>query len=76
MKASTLPKYTKLDTNGKEIIYWVALGECGHITLYTTQCYAGDWIFCMRCNGPAEVKIAKFMRPQAFIDKHGGDLIT
>lgn len=76
MAVSILPNYTKLDTNGKEIIYWVALGECGHITLFTTQCFSGDCIFCMRCNGPTEVKLAKFTRPQEFIKKHGGSLNT
>lgn len=76
MSTATLPSYTKLDTNGKELIYWNALGECGHITLYTIQCYTEDYIFCRRCDGPSKVKVAKFMRPQAFITKHGGDLIT
>jgi len=76
MAVSALPNYTKLDTNGKEIIYWVALGTCGHITLYSLQCFDGDEIFCMRCNGPSTIQVAKFMRPQAFINKYGGDLIT
>ena len=73
---ATLPNYTKVDTNGKELIYWNALGKCGHVTLYTIQCFKGDWIFCRRCDSPAEIAVAKFMRPQAFVAKHGGDLIT
>lgn len=76
MATAALPRYTKLDTNGKEIIYWNALGTCGHITLFTVQSFKGDWIFCMRCNDPVEVQEAKFMRPQEFIKKFGGDLNT
>ena len=75
-KAAVLPNYTRVDTNGKELIYWNALDEKGHITLYTIQCYVGDYIFCRRCDGPSEIKVAKFMRPQAFKEKFGGDLIT
>lgn len=76
MSAVDLPNYTKLDSNGKELIYWNALGTCGHITLYTVQCFTGDWIFCRRCDAPTEIAKAKFGRPQVFISQFGGELIT
>ncbi len=73
---SAVPAYTKLDTNGKELIYWNALGMCGHITLYTIQCFVGDWIFCRRCDTSTQIKQAKFMRPQDFMNKFGGQLTS
>ncbi len=75
-KAAVIPNYTKVDTYGKELIYWNALGECGHITLYTIQCWPGDYIFCRRCDGPSLIKVAKYKRPQDFMTEFGGDLIT
>lgn len=74
MGKATLPRYTKLDTNGNEVVYWVALGECEHITLYDVQTFKGDVIFCTRCNGPTTITVAKHMRPQAFMEQYGGSL--
>jgi len=71
-----LPKYTKLDTNGKEVVYWVAKGTCGHITLFEIQCFKGDFIFCRRCNDFREIEIAKHMRPAVFVKQFGGSLNT
>ncbi len=73
---AAIRKYTTLDSNGKEIIYWHALGECGHITLYTIPCPVGDWIFCNRCNGASEIKVAKFTRTEKFLKEFGGELVT
>lgn len=77
MPSSTdLPRYTKLDTNGKEIIYWNTLGVCGHITLFEIQSFKGDQIFCRRCNDYREVAVAKYMRYTKFVDTYGGELVT
>jgi hypothetical protein len=76
MAGKELPRYTKVDSNGKEIIYWNALGTCGHIVLFEIQSFKGDFIFCQRCNDFREVVLAKYMRPESFIDKHGGALIA
>jgi hypothetical protein len=73
---SIFPNYTKLDSHGKEIIYWNALGSCGHIMLYTIQCFIGDWIFCKRCDAATQIQHAKYMRPHDFMKKFGGQLIT
>lgn len=76
MSKATLPNYTKVDTNGNEVVYWVAKGECDHITLYEVQCFRGDYIYCMRCNGPTEIVVAKHMRPARFVEEFGGKLNT
>lgn len=73
---TVLPAYTKVDTNGKEIIYWNALGVCGHITLFDIQSFKGDHIFCKRCNDYTEVELAKYMRNTVFVDKYGGQLVS
>jgi hypothetical protein len=73
---STFPNYTKLDSHGKEPIYWNGLGACGHIMIFTIQCFVGDWVFCSRCDGPTELEQAKFMRPHVFMSKYGGQLVT
>lgn len=70
------PSRLKVDTNGKEVIYWNALTTCGHITIYEIQCFKGDFIFCRRCNDFREVSIAKYSRITPFIAKHGGELVA
>ena len=76
MNKTLLPNYTKLDTNGKEVVYWVAKGMCGHITLFEVQCFAGDFILCRRCNDYVEIETSKHMRPQVFVKQYGGTLNT
>jgi hypothetical protein len=73
---TVLPRYTKLDTNGKEVVYWVAKGSCGHITLFEIQSFKGDFIFCRRCNDFREVKQVKYTRPSNFIAEYGGTLVS
>lgn len=76
MSKATLPNYTKVDTNGKEVVYWVAKGECEHITLYEVQAWQGDVIFCMACEGPSQLIKVKHMRPAEFVTQFGGKLNT
>jgi hypothetical protein len=73
---TVLPSYTKVDTNGKEIIYWNALGSCGHITLFEIPAARGDFMLCRRCNDYRETKVAKYMRPTDFLEKFGGSLVA
>ena len=74
--SKVLPNYTKVDTNGREVVYWTAKGACDHITIYEVQCFEGDVIFCRRCDGATEVVVVKHMRPQVFIEQFGGKLNT
>lgn len=76
MASTALPNYTKVDTNGKEVVYWVAKGECEHITLFEVQSFKDDYIFCMGCNAPTQVVTVKHMRPARFVELYGGKLNT